>query len=236
MWGLDEQNLSKGATADINPLLRELGLHELDFPPPPRRARPQESDEPDDDDDADRFDDDEYEAAAAGPMLPPLPAGRPLTMEEAEFRLSAAMDAFDMAGDALDVMADSGSTLIDDLLAITDGLIDETDFNYVVRFVIPIWFALVPGNSPAPQLTRESLRRALVRDLESIASPTALKSGPDHLLQKSRQPELTLCVMGNCMEGFSRMPKGIRPKPEAQAVISLVLCTVINELDRAIRG
>jgi hypothetical protein len=43
----DRQNLQSGTKVDINGLIRELGLHEIDFPPPPFRAPPvsEESDE-----------------------------------------------------------------------------------------------------------------------------------------------------------------------------------------------
>lgn len=53
---VDAENLAQGTAVDINPLIRELGLTELDVPPPPARPRPAtavdegELDEDDDDD------------------------------------------------------------------------------------------------------------------------------------------------------------------------------------------
>jgi hypothetical protein len=232
--GVDEENLRKGAASDINPLLRELGLHEIDFPPPTRRAIPRAEAAADHDEDDAPLPPGRV-PGASGPQLPPLPSSRPLTTGEAEERIRLAIDAFDLAGEALDAMAATGSTLIDDLLQVTDGLISDDDFNFLVPNLIPAWFALVPRNGPAPLIPREALRSALVRDLGSFESVRAF-SAPDLLLKDHRQPALALCLMSHCMDTFVRAPKKMKPRPDAQAVIMLVLRTVINEIDRAVRG
>jgi len=43
----DEHNLRNGSQIDINPMIRELGLDEIDFPPPPERAIPQRTNDED---------------------------------------------------------------------------------------------------------------------------------------------------------------------------------------------
>ncbi len=48
----DEHNLRNGSQIDINPIIRELGLDEIDFPPPPERAIPQRTNEEDFEEDA----------------------------------------------------------------------------------------------------------------------------------------------------------------------------------------
>ena len=52
----DEHNLRNGSQIDINPLIRELGLDEIDFPPPPPRAIPQRTNEEDFEEDAEDCD------------------------------------------------------------------------------------------------------------------------------------------------------------------------------------
>jgi len=226
---VDEENLRKGAASDINPLLRELGLHEIDFPPPPRRAIPRAEQETDDDPPHPGM------PGASGPQFPPLPSSRPLTHDEAEDRVRAAIDTFDLVGEALEAMAAAGSTLIDDLLQVTKGLIPDENFNFLIPQLIPAWFALVPSGGPAPVIPSDVLRAAIVRDLNLFGSVRA-HSTPDLIRKDHRQPELALCLMGYCMTNFSRARKKMKPRPEDQAVIMLVLCTVINELDRSVRA
>ncbi len=232
--GVDEENLRKGAASDINPLLRELGLHEIDFPPPPRRPIPHDEGDVDDGekDAPPRFG---RMPGAPGPLLPPLPESRPLTAEEAEERIQAAIDAFDLAGDALESMAVAGSSLIEDLVHVTDGLVTEENFSFLVPHLIPAWYALVPSDGPAPVIPTDVLQAALVRDLTSFGGLRSL-TAQDLLLKDHRQPELALCLMRHCMANFKRAPKKMKPKPDQQGLIMLTLCTVINEIDRAVRG
>jgi hypothetical protein len=232
--GVDEENLRKGAASDINPLLRELGLHEIDFPPPPRRAIPRG--EQDEDEDGNEVPPRPRRTpAASGPPLPPLPGSRPLTAKEAGMRVRSAIDAFELAGDALEAMSAAGSTLIEDLLQVTHGLISDQDFNFVVPHLIPAWFALVPRDGPAPVIPAGVLRAALLRDLKSFGDPRA-QSAPDSILRDHRQPEVALLLTGQCMDTFVRAPKGMKPSLEAQVLIIRVISTVINEIDRAVRG
>jgi hypothetical protein len=232
--GVDEENLRKGAASDINPLLRELGLHEIDFPPPPRRAISRNEQQTDDAEDHDPPPTGGV-PGPSGPLLPPLPSSRPLTAKEAEERFCAAIDAFDKAGEALETMAAAGSTLVDDLLKVTEGLITDAHFNFLVPLLIPSWFALVPRDGPVPVIPSDVLRAALVRDLHSFGS-VRIHSASDPFLKDHRQPALAQFAMGQCMATFSRTPKTMKPKPEEQAVIMIALCTVINELDRVVRG
>jgi hypothetical protein len=235
--GVDEDNLRKGTSANINPLLRELGLHEIDFPPPTRRAPPPEEEEDIDDEEGD-FADEGSEAGGGrmggeGPLLPPLPADRPLTREEAQDRLRAAMAAFDTAAEGLALMEESG-TILDDLAFAVGGLLEPDDLNYLLPLVIAVWFALVPrGAHPLP-LTRAGLERAFRREIEAYIAGDG--SVFDKILRRHRQPELAVLLLKQCLGSFSRMPPKAKPTSERQAMIALVLCVFVNELDRAVRG
>ena len=228
---LDESNLCTGRTDDINWLLRELGLAEIDFPPPPRRGPPPDLDESDDLDESLEEDD-----AMPRPLAGPLPA-EPLTLEQAETRLEAAMAQFEMAADALDELAVSGSTLIDDVDELTSDLLSEEEFNVLIPFLLSVWFALVPRGVAAPPLNLPRMTEALRQETERL--PAMLGTGPEgamnSLLAGCPQPMLLQLVMAGLFEASTKVPKKLRPKPEAQAVMVLILKIVITELDRALR-
>jgi len=52
----DKHNLQNGGQIDINPLIRELGLDEIDFPPPPPRSIPHRTNDEDFEEDAEDCD------------------------------------------------------------------------------------------------------------------------------------------------------------------------------------
>jgi len=232
---LDEENLRKGSENDINPVLRELGLHEIDFPPPPRRPVPRSEGDMDDRDDDVELPFKDEPKGMPGPPLPPLPRSRPLTLKEAEYRFQASVDRFNLAADGLDTMKAAGCTLIGDLEHVTTGLIPEESFAFLVPILMPAWFALVPAEGQAPVIPQAVLRSAIKRFIETFASGEAL-SAPDRLLGDHRQPELARFALDICVAQFAEAPKKMKPRPEIRTVIMLVLVAVIDEIDRAVRS
>jgi len=232
---LDEENLRKGSENDINPVLRELGLHEIDFPPPPRRPVPRSEGDMDDRDDDVELPFKDEPKGMPGPPLPPLPRSRPLTLKEAEYRFQVSVDRFNLAADGLDTMKAAGCTLIGDLEHVTTGLIPEESFAFLVPILMPAWFALVPAEGQAPVIPQAVLRSAIKRFIETFASGEAL-SAPDRLLGDHRQPELARFALDICVAQFAEAPKKMKPRPEIRTVIMLVLVAVIDEIDRAVRS
>lgn len=234
--GHDEKNLRTGRDADINWLLRELGLNELDVPPPPSRPPPdpkdaEEMEEPPDEEEAG---DEAYEDR---PEPDPLP-DKPFDLDEAAERLNAALEEFDTAAEAFDELEASGATLIHDANELTGELLGDTEFSYLVTFLLQGWFALVPPGCRAPRLRLPAMRDAMRREM-ALLMPRVM-SGPmealNSILSDCRQPALLQLLMANLFEGAQKVPENTRPSLEAQAPMVVALKVVINELDSVLRG
>ena len=227
---IDEANLRAGRTDDINGLLRELGLVEIDFPPPPRRAPP--SDMEDDEGDPD---DDTASGVSARRAFQSLPA-RPFSEEEILERMRQGLAGFDTAAAAIDELAASGSTLLEDVDALTDGLLSEGDYSFLISFLLHGWFALVPPGTQAPPLNYESMVADLGRELKRV--PMWMNGGPDeamnHMTSGCRQPDLLLVLVAEMAEGSAQAPKKLRPHPDTIITMVAILKIVINEVHRAL--
>ncbi len=171
-------------------------------------------------------------AARGGPLIGGL------TMEEAHGRIMAAMARFDTARQALDELEKSGSEVLEDLEALTAELINENEYNLAITLLIPVWFALVPAGAPAPALDYDRMEEAFDRDIDVLNAGDF--DGPEELtqllLRDCPQTALLTHVIAQLMEASKKMPKKIRPRVEATAVIALALKTILGELDRALRG
>jgi hypothetical protein len=237
--GHDEKNLRTGRDADINWLLRELGLDELDVPAPPPRP-PLETGESDADDLSDvelEPLDDEDDEAYDGRLEPdPLP-DEPFDFDEAAERVKDAMEDFDTAAEALDELELSGSTLVPDVDELTEDLLSDNEFSYLLVFLVQAWFALIQPGCRAPQLRLPAMRDALQREFDLLEARVV--SGPEGalsgILSSCRQPALLQLLMAQLLDGAKKSPKKMRPSLESQMSMVVVLKVVINELDRALR-
>ncbi|OIQ82276.1 hypothetical protein GALL_359350 [mine drainage metagenome] len=229
---IDEANLRTGRSDDINGLLRNLGLAEIDFPPPPRRARPPEV-QADDDDFPEDFEPNRVTARAA---LHPLPPG-PLSEEEVKNRMRAALTGFETAAAAMDELLASGATLLEDVGSLTEGLLSENEYSFLISFLIHGWFTLVPPRTRAPKLDYETMVAELERELERV--PSWVAGGPeetmDNVTSGCRQPALLQFLFAEMVEASTAAPKNLRPRPEAMIPMIAVLKVTINEVDRALR-
>jgi hypothetical protein len=237
--GHDEENLRTGGTGDINWLLRDLGLDELDVPAPPLRPPPEPAEAGDwdlpDDDDGPFYEEDD-KPGEGWPEPGPLP-DEPFDLDEAARRLDTALNEFETAAGALDELDASGATLIADANELTKGLFRDTEFSYLVTFLLQAWFSLVPPGCRAPRLRLPEMREAMLREMDLLA--TKVMPGPrealNRILSDCRQPSLLELLMARLIDEARKMPKNTRPSLEAQAPMVLVLKVVINELDHALR-
>lgn len=233
---LDQDNLETGRTDDINALLRELGLHEIDFPPPPVRTRPEPMGEAENEfaDEADGFPSLPVESAR-----PPAPVltGPPLDLDEALDRLQGVMDSLDSAGAGLDELDRSGSTLMDNVDQLTGDWLSDNEFNFFVTFALQSWFALVPRGVRAPVL-RLPVMQANVAEGERLlrAGGPDAANAPEHLCGGCRQPALLQALMTGIMAGAKKMPPKMRPSPQGVVGMLLALRALLDELDHALRA
>lgn len=238
----DEEHLRRGTTGDINWLLHELGAHELIFPPPPVRAPAHgpEDDFPEPDEDY-GFDDGPAfpprpPRALGRPPAPPLPA-EPLSPEESQRRVVAAMDAFETAAAALDELAVSGATVLEDLSEIIGDLLTEEEFGFLIPLLLPAWFGLVPVGTAAPELDYDRLEAAFDREMDRVDTMLRQRSqrAMEQLLTHCPQPQYVLLLMTHLLDAANTAPKKFRPSVASQPVMLAALFAVIGELDHALR-
>ncbi|HEY1109692.1 MAG TPA: hypothetical protein VGE76_13685, partial [Opitutaceae bacterium] len=137
---VDETNLRSGRCDDANALVRELGLHEIDFPPPPPRAPLPATDDGDDGDDDENFEPGE----TPWPDLGPLP-GAPLSIDAAYQRLEAAMAAFPTAQSAFDLLERTSPGNLEALEQLTSEVLSEDEYVFFAPLFLQLWFALAPA-------------------------------------------------------------------------------------------
>lgn len=229
----DERNLATGHTADINWLLRELGATEIIFDPPPWRPPPAE---PMSDDD---LSDEELLDPGGDPNLPPAPAlpGTPLSMAAAAKRMDDGMAAFSSAAEANEALYSSGLTLIDDAFNVTEDLVSDAEFSFMMPFLLQASLALVPPGHRAPAVDATALERAFHENLDELEAAMGAGS-PDKLIkfpQRCAQPNLMLLVMNEILQAGSTAPKKLRPGPQAQGVMFALVRAAVDELHNALQ-
>lgn len=232
---LDEDNLRTGRADDISEILRELGLHEIDFPAPPPRPR-LDRDEDDDDPWNDMAESTGLLAKSDRPSAPVL-IGPPLELEQAFDRLDGVMQSLATAGAGMDELDRSGSTVLADADELAGDWMTDDEFSYFVTFVLQAWFVLVPCGVRAPAL-RLPVMQAAFAEGERL-----LRKGNDDARQSlerfsgdCRQPALLHALLAGIMAGAGKVPKKMRPSPQAIVGMSLVLRVVLDELDQALRA
>jgi hypothetical protein len=237
---IDEGNLQHGRSDDANELIRDLGLSEIDFPPPPPRPVPLSYSDDDFDSADDDFDFDPpggggAEAECGRPPAPRL-LGPPLTSEAAIDRVETIMREFDLAADALNELAASGATIVEDLADMTVEMFKPREFDFLVTILIQAWFALVPVGVRAPRIDLDALAdeidavNARLTGGGDVAEETLAK-----LTETGRQPELVKVLMTQLLVGSDRLPKKMRLSADAKIASLVVLRSVVDELDRALR-
>lgn len=232
---LDEANLATARRDDLNGLLRELGLHEIDFPPPPPRPRlaaPAEDEAEDDESDATGA-----PAPAAEPLRlpPPRLVGPPLSEEEAFEHIGQVMGRFGTAAQALGELDSSGSTLLEDVEELVEGWLPDREMPYFVPILLQAWFALVPPGVRAPVLDRDRIRRELV-SLVGAARELAGRTFSDHVIDTCQQPGVMAVLVTNLVLASEKSPRSSRPSREAAGALVLLLRVIIDELDRTLRA
>jgi hypothetical protein len=232
----DERNLQKGTTNDINWMLLELNLHELVFDPPPKRepVMPENDfdpfDEQPDDEDRSVFD-------PLRPPPPPLPPG-PFEFDEAIERLQAGIDAFESSGEAEAELYASGSDILDDAEFLIMEAVTKDEFSFAIPLLIQTWFAFVPPGSRAPEISLDELETVFHRNIQRLASCAADKSpkGLESFIETGPQPALTTILLTGFLELVSGAPRKQRPSEDAQATLVVLLASLVETLDSALRA
>ena len=146
------------------------------------------------------------------------------------------MREFDLAADALNELAASGATIVEDLADMTVEMFKPREFDFLVTILIQAWFALVPAGVQAPRIDLD----ALADEIDAVNA--RLPGGGDvaeetlaKLTETGRQPELVKVLMTQLLVGSDRLPKKMRLSADAKIASLVVLRSVVDELDRALR-
>ena len=230
----DERNLKTGRTDDINWMIQELELTEIIFDPPPWRPPP----EPDSDDDfSEPSDFDEsFDVDPNRPPAPPLPA-HPFDLEEAIERLQVGMDLLKSPAAAEEELSASGATVLEDAYGLTVDLLTEKELGFAVPFFFQAWFALVPPGCRAPEIDLDDLEMEFESNLRALQSSAEAETPEkmESFFLTGPQPGLTTALLGGFLEAAKAAPRKLRPGAEAQSVILVLLKTIVDTLDAALR-
>lgn len=233
---LDEDNLRSGRDDDINALLRELGLHEIDFPPPPPRARLRDEEDEEEDDDVDQAGEEEPDRLAPDLSRRPAPPlfDPPLLPEEASRRLESSMAEIGAASVALEELDLSGATLEDDLSVLAEDMLTDEEYDLLFPLALQAWFALVPKGVRAPRLRVVAMQDSVVRGAGQLRASRS--AGFESLVNASRQPGLLCALVEGLTQFISRQPENRRPTPQGFVGVLLILSALVDELDQARRA
>ena len=246
----DERNLQTGGTADINWMLRELGLTEIMFDPPPWRPPPpassflpartgEEAEAEVDDDDDFPEDFDPIERVPVDPNRPPAPPlpAEPLTVQEASERLQRSLAIFENSGEAEAELQASGATMLDAAEQVLPDSLTEADFGQAVVFAMHTWFALVPVGCRAPVISFDAFEAAFYSNFKQLEACIASNT-PDRIelfLGGGPQPNLSLVLLAGFLETTTKAPKDLRPSLAVQPLILALMKTIVEILDAALR-
>ncbi|MDQ8182145.1 hypothetical protein [Pelagicoccus sp. SDUM812005] len=190
---VDTQNLHSGINVDINWLFKDLGLHEIDFPPPPPRPIPS-SDFDIEDDFEDNFLGDEDQE-----------------MEFLDDLIQDRLEEYETAAEALDDMQAGGCDLIEELYAATEGIIGAEQFDIVTPLLICAWLAVVPKGKPLPLppgLVQSCTQEFLRITAEQSRSPDGTE---DEMIAKMcHDPALLLCLLNRLEATNKTLPKKLK--------------------------
>jgi hypothetical protein len=158
-------------------------------------------------------------------------------LDEATDRLEAGLELFKTAADAEEELLASGATILEDADQLTMDRLTENEFCFAVPFLLETWFALVPLGCRAPEIDFADLEATFasnLRQIESSAKAETPKKMASFFLS-GPQPGLMMALLGGFLEAAKTAPKELQPALAAQSVILVLLKSVVEKLDEALR-
>ncbi len=231
---LDRRRRKEGLDLDLNPLLAELGLHEMISEPPPLGTAEDEDFEDDDFDE----DLDGLQALAALGGEPDLePKIPPLSEREVDQRLKTMHRAYpdpDAATDALDV---DFPGLLDMAWEATGSVLGERSFPYLEVLIVRACHVLKPRTGAPPRLKVERIFRGFAVEFAMVSALVVEKRAPsdamDRWLADSPQRVVIEDLAGVLATIGEKQRRRDRPSDEAALVILAFLKALVAELSRA---
>jgi len=157
--GVDNRRRKEGLDIDLNPLLAELGLHELISEPPPLALAEDAHD--DLDDEAGEAFDELGSIRREGAVLPPL------TERDIERRLETMHRRYPSPDSATDAIDDEFPGLLDLLLKVTRTTLDDDEAAFLEVILVRLCHLMKPASGPVPALDFGRILRDFRKEFES---------------------------------------------------------------------
>lgn len=227
--GLDRQRREEGLDIDLNPLLAELGLHELISTPPPLGVAADEPLDLDlDDDDLALLD--ELERAGPHATMPPL------SEKTIDLRLNQMLARYPHFTDATDAADAAFPGLFDFAWAITEKLLDDAEYDFLEMLLTRACHVLKPPGARSVRLEIDRIAGGLAAAFAQSAE-IAIKGKGVQALERwvadGPQPAVMIDLVGTLFVGSENLPRKERPREEAILTILAFLKAATAEISRA---
>jgi hypothetical protein len=234
--GVDQRRKKEGLDLDLNPLLNELGLHELISEPPPLGSA---------EDDEAEWDDEELDDALGGleslaklgEDLEPEPAIRPLTERDVDRRLAAMHRKYPQPDAATDATEAEFPGLFDLAWEVTQSTLDDREFPYLEVLMVRACQVLKPPTGRVSPLRYERIIRGLAVECAQVSALVLEKRQPQRAMERwlddTPQPIVMQDLAGVLGTLTEQQRRKDRPRDEAALVILAFLKSLVAELSRA---
>jgi hypothetical protein len=235
---LDRRRRTEGLDLDLNPILAELGLHELISEPPSLGFA--------DDDEDDDLLDDEFDSDLSGLQAladlggdlgteRSIPA---LSERDVDRRLAAMHRKYPDPDSATDIVERDFPSLLDLAWEATRSALDDRSFPYLEVLIVRACHVLKPAGGPAPRLKLERIGRGFAVEFAQISAIALEKRQPADAMESWLMDTPQLVVMqdlaGVLTSITERSRRKDRPSTEAALVILAFLKSLVAELSRAL--
>ncbi len=233
--GCDARRRKEGLDLDLNPLLADLGLHELISEPPPLGFAEEEWDEDElSEDAAAAFD----ELVSLGSGLGPHAVMPPLSEHEVDLRLKATGKRYPDPDTAADAIDDAFPGLIDFAWDATQSTLDESGWTFLDFLIVRACHVMKPSSGPPLTLNFELMVRGIAGEFAAVSkavlSPGRRREAAmEHWLMQTPQPIVMQDLAGTLLTASEKVPRKDRPSDDGVLVILSFLKALVAELSRA---
>ena len=225
---------TKGVDLNLNPLLEELGLHELISEPPPLGMVQEEREDsvPDfDADSSDFFQSLLDKKVSRGPRLFQAPLSKP-ELEERIKAMNKRCADFEEAVEAVNL---TFPDLLDFAWDINEGVLTENEGLFLWTLIVRACQILRPEEKGPCHLNLDGMALQMSKEVGRLSDGTkgGSKKQSDVMadwITSSAQPALLENLGENLLRGAEKVPSELRPRPEAILVILAFLKALLEEL------
>jgi hypothetical protein len=226
---VDDRRRKEGLDLDLNPLLAELGLHELISEPPPLGLA-EDADDDLDDETSEAFDE-RTSMSREGAVLPPL------TERDVERRLKTMNARYPSPDSAADAIDNRFPGLLDLFLDVTQTMLEDDEAMFLEMAVVRVCHLIKPATGPAPAPDFGRILRDFPREFAGVSKIVLdfKKSSAafERWISDGPQPAVMQDLSGVLLAVVRNARGKKSPRPEAVLVILACAKALVAELARA---